>query len=81
MIHHPAAGRFESDNSQQVADGSNVASMEQSLAELPIGAFDALWLIDSVPRAEPKGWVRIYHAPGNDLYLRADHAGRRTTQP
>jgi hypothetical protein len=80
MIHHPAAGRFESDESQLVDDRGS-RTMARSLKELPVDAFDALWLIDSAPRPDPLGWVRIYHAPGNDLYLRADQAGRRATQP
>jgi hypothetical protein len=82
LIHYPAAGEFQSADSQMVAEGnSNVPSMDQALAALPTDAFDALWLVDSVARPDPKGWVRIYHAPGNDLYLRGPQAGRRTTQP
>ena len=79
-IHYPAAGRFQ-DDSSLVSDGVNFPTIEQALAQLPIKAFDALWLVDSAPRPTPTGWSLVHHAPGSALYLRTDQAGRRATHP
>lgn len=80
-VHYPAAGRFMSDDSQIVAPHSNASSLQRALADLPRSAFDALWIVDSAPRQHPVGWLPIYQAPGNALYVRSDQAGRRATQP
>ncbi|HEV2043305.1 MAG TPA: hypothetical protein VGR05_01380, partial [Sphingomicrobium sp.] len=65
---------FRSDPSQIVRPRScanaEIITLEQSLATIPPGAFDYLWLIDSAARNPPlpPGATLVWSGPGSRLY-------------
>ena len=73
-IRYAEAGRFRSDPSQMVRPrecaNAEVFTLEQSLAAIPPGAFDYLWLIDSAARYPrlPAGTALAWSGPGSSLY-------------
>ncbi len=73
-IRYTEAGRFRFDASQLVRPrqcaNAEVFTLDQSLAAIPPGAFDYLWLIDSAARGPrlPAGTTLVWSGPGSSLY-------------
>lgn len=73
-VRYRQPGRFASDPSQTVRPNDCQPRrdwpIDQTLAELPAGSFDYLWLIDP-PRFDPKlleGNELVWRSPGSSLY-------------
>ncbi len=72
-VHYPRAGVFEADPSQMVLPnrcGKGRWSVDRAMTELPLYAFDYLWLIE-VPDYDPSlltGMELVWSGPGSALY-------------
>lgn len=78
-MHYPEASWFRADPSQIVRDPGcrhEGWPTDVALANLPLDAFDYLWLIDMPPLPNEwlTGWTEVWSADGSRLFMRSDGA-------